>query len=123
MAEEMDFLDLQIDEMGAIKNRHRRHNFPAVSFYRNRKYYVASFNRSASKKLEGYFFVKIYATAEYVVFAFSNKKDCRSYKIQRNNTGCFFINCSPLQRFKLEGKVFKLYKTEKGLAIKINDPI
>lgn len=120
---DMEFLDLQIDEMDAIEKRYYKYDFPAVSFHRNTKNYVAFFNKRAAKMLEGYVCAKIYAKADYVVFAFSDKKDCRSYKIHRNNAGGTFISCAALQRLMLDGKTFKLYNTKKGFAIKINEPI
>ena len=119
----MEFLDLQIDEMNAIEKGYCKYDFPVVSFHRNTKNYVAFFNKQAAKMLEGYVCAKIYTKAEYVVFAFSDKNDCRSYKIHRNNAGGTFISCSALQRLMLDGKSFKLYNTKKGLAIKINEPL
>ncbi len=119
----MEFLDLQIDEMDAIEKRYYKYDFPAVSFHRNTKNYVAFFNKQAAKMLEGYVCAKIYANAENIVFVFSDKKDCHSHKIHRNNAGGIFMSCSALQRLMLEGKTYKLYNTKKGLAIKINEPI
>lgn len=123
MLVDMEFLDLQIDEMDAIEKGNHKYDFPAVSFHRNTKNYVAFFNKPAAKMLEGYVCAKIYTNAEYVVFAFSDKKDCRTYKIHRNNVGAIYISCAALQRLMLDGKTFKLYNTKKGLAIKINEPI
>ena len=68
-------------------------------------------------------YVKVFANAEYIVFQPYDKKDCTGYKINRNNSGGCYFNCSSLERFALKGKSFKLYNTKKGLAIKINDPI
>lgn len=120
---DMEFLDLQIDEMDKVEKGYQKYDFSAVSFHRNTKNYVASFNRHAAKMLTGYVCAKIYANSEYIVFAFSDKKECNSYKIHRNKAGGNFISCASLERFKLHGKTYKLYNTQKGLAIKINDPI
>ncbi len=120
---EMDFLDLQLDETNEIKNPNTMWDFPAVSFRKYKTNFIAHFNRHAGKLFNKCQHVKIYATAEYVVFLPIPKKDLRSYKITYISETSASVTCAGLERLRLDEKTFKLYNTEKGLAIKINDPI
>ena len=107
MLMDMELLDLQTDEMEAIKRTRNTYDFPT----------------HARKILDGYAYTRVYANAEYVVFQFTNKKDCHSFKINRNNLDGRYICCSELRRLPLIGKTFKMYNTKKGFAIKINEPL
>ena len=123
MLMDMELLDLQTDEMEAIKRTRNTYDFPTVSIRKNAKSCVAYFNTHARKILDGYAYTRVYANAEYVVFQFTNKKDCHSFKINRNNLDGRYICCSELRRLPLIGKTFKMYNTKKGFAIKINEPL
>lgn len=119
----MEFLDLQIDEMESIPKTRPVYDFHAVSFRQVNNGYSAYFNRHAKAILRNCDRIKVYANAEYVVFQPSDKKDSHSYKLSINNRGGCYINCKGFERFMLDGKTYKLHNTQKGLAIKINDPI
>ncbi len=119
----MDFLDLQFDETNAIKNSKTKFDFPVVSFRKYKANFIAHFNQYAGKAFNKCQHVKIYATAEYVVFLPIPKNDPHSYTITYISETSATVTCAGLERHRLDGKTFKLYNTEKGLAIKINDPI
>lgn len=119
----MDSLDFNLDEMDVIQQSKPCHDFPAVSFSKYRTNYIAYFNRHAGNLFDKCPCVKIYANAEYVVFQPVTKKDYHSFKISYIKTGCGNITCAGLERLRLDGKTYRLHKTEKGLALKINDPI
>lgn len=119
---DMEFLELQIDEMDVIKKEKPMYEFPAVTFHKNANF-TANFNRHAKKLFENCNYVKIFANAEYIVFQPSEKKDFSVLKINRNRSGGCYLNCQGLERYALQGKAYKLYNTKKGVAIKINEPI
>lgn len=119
---DMEFLDLQIDEMDVIRKERPILDFPAVTFHKGANF-AAYFNRHTKRMFDNCDYVKVFANAEYIVFQPSDKKDRTNYKITRNKSGGCYFNCSSLERFALKGKAFKLYNTKKGLAIKINEPI
>jgi hypothetical protein len=118
----MDFLDVQLDDMELVQRGNVTCDFPAVTFSKHDRSFVARFNKHASKALDGCKYVKIYANAEYIVFSPISKKDIRSFVVNYSVTHSASICCIGLERFRLEDKVFKLYKTEKGFALKVNDP-
>lgn len=120
---DMEFLDLEIDEMDEIQKSRPTYDFPVVSFHKGAHGYTAYFNRHAAKILGNCAYIKVYANAEYVVFRPSDKKDHHGYKFTINKAGGRYINCASFERFMLDGKIYKLYNTQKGLAIKINDPL
>ena len=119
----MEFLDLQLDEMEVIQHSKPIYDFPAVSFRKYRTNYIAYFNRQAGKEFNDSPCVKIYANAEYIVFQPVHKKDHHSFTVSYIASGGGQITCAGLERFRLDNKNYRLYKTEKGLALKINDPI
>ena len=119
----MEFLDLQLDGMEVIQHSKPIYDFPAVSFRKYRTNYVAYFNRQAGKAFNNSPSVKIYANAEYIVFQPVTKKDHRSFSVSYIASGGGQVTCAGLERFRLDGKNYKLHNTEKGLALKINDPI
>ena len=119
---DIEFLDLQICETDEVKKTNPMYDFPAVTFHKNASY-TACFNRHTRKLLGDSTYIKILANAEYVVFQPSTKKEYHSHKINYNKSGGFCFNCAGLERYGLHGKAYKLYKTQKGLAIKINEPI
>ena len=119
----MEFLDVQLDEMEVIQQTKPMYDFPAVTFSRYNGSFVAYFNRLAVKAFNGCQFFKIYANAEYVVFSPVSKKDHHSFKVHYAKEDSASVSCMGLERCRLEGKAYKLYNTEKGFALKINDPI
>ena len=119
----MDFLDIQLDDMTLVEKVKPVYEFPAVYFSKHKNSFVAYFNQRAGNVFNGCKYMKIYATAEYVVFSPVNKKDAHSFAVYYIPSGNGIINCAGLERFRLEGKTYKLYKTEKGFAVKIHDPI
>ena len=119
----MEFLDLHLDEMDEIQQGRPTFDFPTVSFSKYRNNYIAYFNRHAGKALEKFPCVRIYANAEYVVFQPVTKKDHHSFTVSYIKTGGGNVTCAGLERCQLHGKIYRLYKTDKGLALKINDPI
>ncbi len=119
---DMEFLDLQIDEMEVIQKEKPMYDFPVVTFHKNAAF-IVSFNQHAKRAFDNYDYVKVFANAEYIVFQPSNKKYGTEHKIGRNRSGGCCFNCASLERFMLDGKAYKLYKTSKGLAIKINEPL
>ena len=119
----MEFLDLQIDETDAIKRTVKTYDFPVVTFHKNGTIFAASFNRHARKALDNCEHVKIFANAEYIVFQPTDRKGPHTYKISYPPRGGGTLHCQKLERFVLYGKTFKLYSTQKGLAIKLSEPI
>ena len=119
----MEFLDLQLDEMEGIQPSKPVYDFPAVSFGQYKTNHVAYFNRLAGKAFDNCPSVKVYANAEYIVFQPVHKKDHHSFSVSYIVSGGGQITCAGLERFRLDGKTYRMYKTEKGLALKINDPI
>ena len=119
----MDFLDVQLDDMTLVQKANPTYDFPVVTFRKHNKSFITYFNQHAGKALNNCRHVKIYATAEYVVFSPVHKKDTHSFMVHYISSDCASVSCVGLERFRLEDKTYKLYKTEKGFAIKINDPI
>ena len=118
----MDFLDVQLDDMALVRRLNAVCDFPAVTFSKQDRSFICRFNKQATEAFNGCKYVKIYANAEYVVFSPVQKKDIHSFMISYSVAYNAAVCCIGLERFRLEGKTFKLYKTEKGFALKVHDP-
>ena len=119
----MEFLDLQLDDMEVIEQRRPEFDFPAVSFSKYSNSFTAFLNKHAVKALNNCKYVKIYANAWYVVILPVQKRDYHCFQVHYASSKSASISCMGLERCQLEGKVYKLYNTEKGFALKINNPI
>ena len=67
--------------------------------------------------------MKIYGNAEYIVFVPTDTKDRHSFAISCSEYSNPVVCTTALERFAVAGKTYKLHKTPKGFAIKLNDPI
>ena len=120
----MEFLDLPFDEVTQVKkNSQVRLDFPAVSFYKSSGVMHASFNKLSGSQFNKAKYLKIYGNAEYMVFSPTDKADCHCFKIFYLGSGNATVSSTAIERFAVEGKTYKVYQTQKGFAIKLNEPV
>lgn len=120
----MEFLDLAFDEVAQIeKNGTVRFDFPVVTFYRSTGVIHVSFNKYAGIKFNKAKYLKIYSTAEYLVFSPTDKADNHCFKITYQRCSNAVVSSNALERFSVEGKTYKVYQTQKVFAIKLSEPI
>ena len=124
----MESLELDLDLFDLIEATPEKTQFPfpAVSFNTNHinsnSIYVI-FNVKASQMLKDYKYMLIYGTAEFLVFCPTNTKSTKTFNIHTVRNNYCHISTTVLNRFNVRNKTFKLYKTAKGFAIKLNEPI
>ena len=120
----MEFLDLPFDEVTQIKkNGQVRFDFPAVTFYKSTGVLHASFNKWCGTKFNKAKYLKIYSNAEYLIFSPTDKVDNHCFKITYQGSSNAIVVSTVIERFAVDGKTFKVYQTQKGFAIKLNEPI
>ena len=119
-------LDLDLFDLIDAPKEHTQYHFPAVSFNTsniNSNSIHAAFNIKASQMLKDYKYMLIYATAEFLVFSPTNTKSTKTFNIHTVQNKYCHVSATVLKRFAVKNKTFKLYKTAKGFAIKLNEPI
>ena len=120
----MEFLDLSFDEMTQVKTNGKiKLDFPAVSFYRSTGVLHASFNKLCCVKFNKAKYLKIYSNAEYLIFAPTDKVDNHCFKITYQGNSNATVSSSAFERFAVDEKTYKVYQTQKGFAIKLNEPV
>ena len=120
----MDFLDLDFEEFSQIEKRDCvKYDFPVVSFFKYKGAAVVVFNKACEKVFDCVKFVKIYGNAEYLVFSPTNIADAHCFRIYYNKRSNPSFACAGIERFAVVGKSYRLHKTKKGFAIKLNEPI
>ena len=120
----MEFLDLSFDEMTQVKSSRKvRLDFPAVAFYRSTGVLHASFNKWCCIKFDKAKYIKIFGNAEYLVFEPTDKADNHCFKITYQGNSNATISSSAFERFAVNEKIYKVYQTQKGFAIKLNEPV
>ena len=116
----MDLLDLDVGELSVVERKDFvQFDFPCVSFTKYESSHRMLFNRLCKKEFANAKYMKIYSNAEYIVFVPTVTKDRHCFAISANQV----VTTTALERFAVAGKTYKLHKTPKGFAIKLNDPI
>ena len=120
----MEFLELNLDEFSQIERRNiNKYDFPVVSFFKYNGSPVISFNKACEEEFGYVKYLKIYGNAEYLVFSLTDTKDSHCFAISYGRRSNPHVISSGVERFAVVGKTYKLYKTPKGYAIKLNEPI
>ena len=120
----MDFLDLDCAELSQIEKRNiAKYDFPVVSFVKYEGNPVAFFNKACKEEFCYAKFIKVYGNAEYMVFQPTNTADAHCFKIYYHQKVNPKFSAAGFERFAVVGKTYRLYKTKKGFAIKLNEPL
>ena len=122
----MNILDLNLDELEElVGTTFGRFDFPAVSFSTSKGRSYVYFNVQCLPILEGFKYVKIYKSANHVVFSFCKENDGKCFRLIRQTAkpNNIRIATTAFENLGLKWNVYKLYKCEKGYAIKRYEPL
>lgn len=120
----MEFLDFDCDKLIQIEKRNLvKYDFPVVSFFKYSGSPLAFFNKACKEEFCYAKFLKVYGNAEYMVFQPTNTADVHCFTIYYHQKVNPKIAAAGFERFAVVGKTFRLYKTKKGFAIKLNEPL
>lgn len=121
----MEEIDVQVSESDALQKWYRC-DYPVVSFVRTDGGFsvpYAYFNVKCSPLFEGYHFVDLYKTADYLIFSPQKCDTGKSHPLKFGKTGFRRITTNFFKSMNLCGKTYKLYRCKQGFAIKLNEPL
>ena len=121
----MEDIDILVSESD-ILHSFPRHDFPVVSFVRNVKGVsspYAYFNVKCNPIFEGFNFMRIYKTAEYLVFSPQKYDIGKCYALKHDEKRFRRITSVIFENLNVAGKTYKLYRCKQGFAIKLNEPL
>lgn len=121
----MEEIDVQVGESFVLPN-YRKYEFPVISFVRDMhlvKCPYAYFNDKCNHLLEGYRFVRIYKTADHMVFSPQKQDSVGCFSLGFDSRGHRRINTNHFKNLNLSGKSYKLYRCKHGFAIKLDEPL
>ena len=123
----MEYLDLDFTACESVEAPKEKHcfDFPVISFHsnENRTSIYGGFNKAARKELGSCRYMNVYSKGEYLVFAPTDERGEKTFKLLLGKPNECKFAATVLRRFGVAGKRYKLYKTNKGFVIKINEPI